>query len=133
MIVTSLNYLPSQQSSDLEWIEYHKQLKKELGRSNANSLWSKTWAKRKNEGVLGSKANTSVLREYINGEGIELSGDGAFKFAIDSWDSISDSFESAFGISKWLFIALALLVIIPAFVLMMNVAKNPQNIIGAIK
>ncbi len=131
MVIDSLNFIPSNTSSDAVWIEYHKELKRELGKSNANILWTKTWDKRKNEGVLGSAANTSTLREYMKSQGVSLSADGIFSVAVNVWDSTTDLFESAFGISKYIVIILAVLVIIPAFMLAINIAKNPGSIIKA--
>lgn len=133
MIVQSLSFLPSVNSNDLSWIEFHKQLRKEVGRTNANSLWVKAWVSRKNEGLLGSLANTSNLRDYMEKQDVTLSADGIFSIAINTWDETTDLFESIFGIGKYVVIILAVLIIIPAFILMMNIAKNPVGTLNAIK
>lgn len=132
MVVQSLNFLPNVRSSDLSWIEFHKQLRKEVGRTNANSLWSKAWTDRRNEGPLGSAANTSTLRDYMKSQGVELSADGIFSMAINTWDETTDLFESIFGVGKYVVIILAVLIIIPAFVLAMNIAKNPSTLMKVV-
>ncbi len=133
MIIQSLNFLPSVNSNDLSWIEFHKQLRKEVGRSNANSLWLQAWDKRKNSNsITGSGANTATLRSYIKDQGVDISADGLFYPVLNTWDDATDLFESVFGIGKYVVIIIAVLIIIPAFVLAMNIAKNPANFAKAI-
>jgi hypothetical protein len=125
MIVTSLNYLPSENSSDQQWIDFYEQMAKEVGSSNAGVLWTKAWAQRKNEGLLGSSADTSNLRSYMATVGINIQADGLFGFAVNGFNSLASSVESAFNIGKWIFLIIAILVIIPVFMMAMNLAKNP--------
>ncbi len=131
MNINSLSFIPSVNSTDQQWIVYHKALKKDVGTTNANALWLKTWEKRKNENAItGSKANTSDLRDYMKSQKVNLSADGAFSSAVNIWDSATDSLEAMFGISKWIVIVLAAIIIIPAFMILINIAKDP---VGAAK
>jgi hypothetical protein len=129
----SIATIPSINSSDEEWIAWHKNLKRETGKINANDLFIRAWKQRKNENpIFGSKANTSKLRNYLSSQGLDLSGDGAFGFAYDVMDNIEDFAISAFNTGKWMFIIILAVVLIPLFIMMLNIAKNPQMLSSAI-
>lgn len=129
----SIATIPNINSTDEQWISWHKTLKRELGKFNANDTFMRAWNQRKNESALfGSKANTSKLREYLKKEGVSLSGDGYLGFAYDALDTLDDWASSAFNTYKWVLLILLIVIIIPVFVLMMSVARNPDKIVSAV-
>lgn len=70
--------IPTRSSKSEEWIAWHKALKQNFGRKQANILWVKAWSLRGT-----SSANTNDLREYLSKQGVVIDK--------SSWDSIVDS------------------------------------------
>jgi hypothetical protein len=129
MIVKSLQNLPSVNSSDAQWIAWYKTMHGEIGKKNANVLFLRAWEKRKNAGLLGSSANTKTLRDFLSKYGIDVKPDGVFAYPISAFEYAESAISTAFGIGKWSFIILALIVIIPVAMLLFNVAKNPKLLV----
>ena len=132
MIVKSLQNLPSVNSSDQQWIAWYKTLRSEVGKKGANALFLRAWEKRKNAGLLGSSANTQNLREFLAKQDIDVRPDGIFAYPITALEYAENAIDTAFGISKWTFIILACLVLIPVAILLFNVARNPKLIVDGL-
>jgi hypothetical protein len=62
--------IPTASSNAEAWIQWHKDLKKIFGKKKANSIWIFAWSKR---GGKESPANTNMLSEYIEPQGIDVS------------------------------------------------------------
>ena len=61
--------IPDMNSMDIVWIQWFDDLKSNYGSKVAKSLWVMCWNKR---GGKGAKANTTTLREKMDGNGIEI-------------------------------------------------------------
>lgn len=130
----SITYLPSVNSSDQDWIAWYKDLLSDTGKINASQIFMKGWEQRKNESaIFGSSANTSALRDFLKTQGVTLSGDGVFGFAYDALDTIDDWGSSIFNMGKWTFIVIGVVIIVPIFVLMISIARDPKGVAGSIK
>lgn len=132
-IPKSAETIPSINASDAQWIQWHKLLKKETGSKNANILFLRAWEKRKNEGLLGSSANTSTLRDYLATQNIDVRPDGVFAYPISTIESIEGAIETSFGVGKWVFIILAVIILVPVTLLLINIARNPRLLIDGFK
>jgi hypothetical protein len=133
MQVKSLSSIPSKNSTDADWINWYKILQSEVGKNNANTLFLRAWDQRKNAGLLGSDANTSTLRDFLASKGVEVKPDGIFAYPISFIDSIEGGIESFFGVSKWVFIIIGAMILIPVAFLLFNIARNPKIIVDGLK
>lgn len=135
MAVDPVKTLPNTNSSGAQWIEWHVALKKAFGKKEANTLFLMAWEKRHAEGNLltGSKANTVELRNYLEKQGITISGEGALDYASDAWDDTENFFSSAFGVGKTVGIILLVIILVPVAILLINVARNPKLIVDGFK
>jgi hypothetical protein len=61
--------IPTASSNGSSWVQWHKDLKEIFGKKKANSIWIYAWGKR---GGKTSPANTSALRSYMSGEGVNV-------------------------------------------------------------
>lgn len=133
MIVKSIQNLPSVNSTDAQWIAWYKTLHAEVGKKNANTLFLRAWEKRKNAGLLGSAANTSALRDFLSKYDIDVSPDGIFAYPISAFEYVEGGISTAFGIGKWTFLAIAILVLVPVVILSINIARNPKILVDGMK
>jgi len=60
--------IPDSDSYSSEWIAYYKKLKKEVGKTNADSLFLKTWSIQGNS----SLKNNAEFVEFFKNKGIDL-------------------------------------------------------------
>ncbi len=132
MYVKSIEYLPSINSTDAQWVSWYEILRSDVGKKNANNLFLKAWEQRKNEGMLGSKANTSYLRNFLSEKGIELSPDGILAYPIAAIDSLEGFAEGVFGFGKTTFIIVLSITIVILAVFMFNIARNPKMIVDGL-
>jgi hypothetical protein len=130
--IDSIDTIPSTSSTDNQWIEWHKTLRREIGKANANSVFLEAWERRRIEGLLGSKANTGVLRSYAEDQGMEISADGALKYAMNTWDDVTGFFEGATKIGAYFTFFIILLILIPVVILAVNIARKPEILANAI-
>ena len=84
--------IPTASSKSENWIVWHKDLKKMFGKKKANSLWLYAWAKR---GGVNSPANTTDLRGYMDGQGVNITTTTLG----DLTDTIGDVL--GFGLGVW--------------------------------
>ncbi len=132
MYIKSLESLPSVNASDVQWIAWYEVMRPEVGKKNANMLFLKAWNQRKNEGLLGSKANTQSLRSFLEDQGINMAPDGILAYPIAAIDAVEGFVEGAFGIGKWSFIIVFVLLFIIVAVFLFNIARNPKLIVDGI-
>lgn len=127
--------IPNVNSTDSQWILWHKSLVKYVTKKYANEIFLERWeaVKSANSGWTGGKANTSTLRSYLKEQGIEISPDGALAYVESLVDNIESGIESAFGVSKTIFIVIAIIVLVPVAMFLFNVAKQPGLIVDGLK
>ena len=119
-----VNSIPSYNAKFEEWIQWHKDLKSNFGKKIANSLWMKAWKIRGN-----SSANTNELRSYMEKQGIKFDK-SAWDSVVDAGDNITDAFGTAFQVTKFVGIGLAVIVVGGIGMIVFNLAKDPAKNIG---
>jgi len=98
--------VPTLQSNSQAWIAWHKEMLKQLGKSDANELFMKHW-----QSIgQGSDANNGELRAYMSSQGVDISGNnGVFSWGADAATSASQGFgkvSSSFSIGVILLVLL---------------------------
>lgn len=112
--------IPTASSKSENWIQWHKDLKKIFGKKKANSLWLYAWAKR---GGVKSSANTSALRDYMDGQGVDVTTTSINKLA----DSIGNVLDFQFGVAKVVVIGGLSVVGLILIVNLVRLFKNPNQ------
>jgi hypothetical protein len=132
--VDPIQTIPDKNSTGAQWIQWHQALKDRYGKKQANSLFLYGWEKRRASGniLTGNIANTQTLREYLEKQGITVSGDGVLDYAADALDNFEDYFGGIFGVGKTVAIVIALLILIPIAFLLINIARNPKLIVDGL-
>jgi hypothetical protein len=112
--------IPSASSKSENWIQWHKDLKKIFGKKKANSIWLYAWAKR---GGIKSPANTSVLRDYMDGQGVNITTTSLGELS----DSIGNVLDFGFGISKVVIIGGLSVVGLILVAILVKLFRNPNQ------
>ena len=76
---------PNSNSSPAQWIDFHKQLKNEVGQEQANSIFMQLWAQ---GGQSSFTSQSGDLRAYAKGQGMTIEGN------IIGFSAISDTYTS---------------------------------------
>lgn len=118
------NSIPSYNAKFEEWIQWHKDLQSNFGKKIANSLWTKAWKIRGN-----SSANTNELRSYMDKQGVKFDK-SAWDSVVDMGDNITDAFGTAFQVTKFVGIGIAVIVVGGLGMIVFNLAKSPAKNIG---
>jgi len=119
--------MPRKTSSGADWIEWHKLLKRTLGKKNANVTWIKAWDLR---GGKGSSASTSDLRNYMKDEGIVVDKT-TLQSATDFGGDVLDKIGSAFTVGKWIFLIVIGIIVGGLALLVWGLLKDPIKSISA--
>lgn len=119
-----VNSIPSYNANFEEWIQWHKDLKSNFGKKIANGLWIKAW---KIRGT--SNANTNELRSYMGKQGVKLDKT-AWDSVVDTADNITDAFGTAFQVTQFVGIGLAVIIVGGLGMIVFNLAKDPAKAIG---
>ena len=78
--------LPNQNSNAQYWIDWHKYLKKELGKEGAKDTFMRAWQ------AVGQKSNANgpTLRAYAKTQGLQIEGNySIISDAADTWQSVN--------------------------------------------
>ena len=78
--------LPNLNSNAQYWIDWHKYLKKELGKEGAKDTFMRAWQ------AVGQKsnANDATLRAYAKTQGLQIEGNySIISDAADTWQSVN--------------------------------------------
>jgi len=87
--------LPNLNSNAQYWIDWHKYLKKELGKEGANDTFMRAWQ------AVGQKSNANgpTLRAYAKTQGLQIEGNySIISDAADTWQSVNKSVNT--GVKK---------------------------------
>ena len=125
MASLSLN-TPSKTSNDQFWIQWHKDLLDDLGKTDANSVFIKYWA------VRGSSdANTHDLRDYAKGQGINIDASNILGSLFDTGADVVGGIGNFLKVGKYVGIGIAVVVGGSLLLMLFNIARNPDSAIGA--
>lgn len=111
--------IPTASSKSENWIQWHKDLKRIFGKKKANSIWLYAWAKR---GGIKSPANTSVLRDYMDGQGVDITTTSSGELS----DKIGNVLDFGFGVGKVVVIGTLSVVGLILIAILVKLFKN-QN------
>lgn len=100
--------IPTRASEAQSWIQWHKDLKKALGKKSANSIWVYAWQKR---GGIDAPANTNSLREYMSSQGVDIEKTSMAALT-DFGEDIVSGFGNLLSAGKWVFIGVSVLAMI---------------------
>lgn len=99
-LTTTADRVPTKSSTGEYWVTWYDALESFFGKKDAKQIFVQAWEKR----GIGTKANTSYLREQMSSRGINVQADGLFGELGDSagnvWDSVTGTFSSILGIGK---------------------------------
>lgn len=116
--------IPTASSKAENWIQWHKDLKKVFGKKKANSIWLYAWAKR---GGVKSSANTSSLRDYMDGQGVNVTTTSLGELS----DAVGNVLDFGLGIGKIVVIGSLSVVGLILVLILIRLFKNsnqPLNI-----
>ena len=91
-----------------------------FGKKKANSLWLFAWAKR---GGVNSSANTSDLRNYMEGQGVNITT----TTLNDITDTIGDVLGFGFGVGKIVIIGTLSVVGLILVGILVKLFRNPNQ------
>jgi hypothetical protein len=112
--------IPTASSNSENWIQWHKDLKKIFNKKKANSIWLYAWAKR---GGINSSANNSVLREYMDGQGVDITTTALGELS----DSIGNVLDFGLGIGKVVVIGGLSIVGLILLGILVKLFRNPNQ------
>ena len=117
--------IPTNASTQEEWISWYKTLKSNFGAQNANALWVKGWKR-----YGGSpNANTHELRIYMEKQGIKIDKD-YFQSVFDNGVGFADFIGSGFQVARYMGIALGVIIVGGLGLVIYNLAKDPARNVG---
>ena len=112
--------IPTASSKAESWIQWHKDLKKVFGKKKANSIWLYAWAKR---GGVNSSANTSSLRDYMDGQGVNVTTTSLGEIS----DALGNVLDFGLGIGKIVIIGGLSVVGLILLSILIRLFKNPNQ------
>lgn len=124
-VITSM---PTKSSSGEAWIEWHKKMKRTLGKKNANLTWVKAWDLR---GGKNSNASTNSLRNYMKDEGVEVDKT-TLQSVTDFGGDALDFVGGVFNVGKLIFLVVIGVIVGGLALLVWGLLKNPIKSIGAV-
>lgn len=116
--------IPQIGSKSEAWMAWHKSLKSNFGKANANILWVKAWQKRGNP-----SANTNELRTYMDSQGIKIDS-SAWNKITDLGANIGDLWSASMKVGQYTVIAIIIIILGGAGMIIFNLAKQPAESIG---
>jgi len=111
--------LPTNSSMYSTWIEWHKALKKCVGKANANQLWMMNFDKE-------MPGDTVEVREYMKSQGVDLDRsaiDRLTDFGGGVYSFIGGTFNFSSNIAK----VVVLLIVGGAGLMIYNLIKTPEG------
>lgn len=112
--------IPTASSKPENWIQWHKDLKKIFDKKKSNSIWLYAWAKR---GGVNSPANTRSLREYMDGQGVDITTTSLGELS----DKIGNVLDFGFGVGKIIIIGGLSVTALILIGILVKLFKNPNQ------
>jgi len=129
VLIAPEDNVPSINSTASQWIEWHKALKRDLGKATANTLWLEAWVQRGCEGY-SCPSNTVELREYIASQGISIEG-GRWSFIPDLIDDWGDFTKRFFDLGFYTVLAIVIILVAFLGLLAWNIGRDPKGTLNA--
>lgn len=111
--------IPTIDSSVPQWIEWHKSLKKCVGKKNANMLFVMNYDK------VGYGSNLE-LREYMRSQGVDLETN-ALERMQDFSKGVYDWFGGAVDFTSGISMLIILIIVGGAGLMIFNIVKTPEG------
>ncbi len=111
--------IPTNSSSYATWIEWHKSLKKCVGKSNANQLWMMNYDKE----VPGDSVE---VREYMRTQGVDLDRNVAERLT-DFGSGVYNWFGGAIDFTSGISMVIVLIIVGGAGLMIYNIVKTPEG------
>ena len=112
--------IPTASSKSESWIQWHKDLKKMFGKKKANSIWVYAWSQR---GGIKGTANTNELRNYMDGQGVNISTTALNEIA----DVVGNVLDFSFGIGRVVIIGTLSVVGLILIGILVKLFRNPNQ------
>lgn len=122
MSYLSVQNIPTENSPDIVWISWYKDLRKSLGSKKANDIFSRAWSA---QNASDSNANTTILREEMSKNGVEISG-GFVGDAVDFSNQAKGYIGDILTYGKWAYIGLGTIVFISIGAFVWQLATKPS-------
>jgi hypothetical protein len=128
-----ISALPDKNSSDQYWMNWHNDLRKNFGQKKANEAFVVAFAYN-----ASSSAKTKDLFRYGQSQGLNLEtnllGDAGriIEGVQDSISGITGKIGNMFKTGKTVITLIIILILVPVFMLLFNLAKQPEKALGAI-
>lgn len=116
--------MPTKNSGGDEWIQWHKDLKRSMGKKLANTVWLKAWGQRAGK---GSSASTIDLRGYMKEQGVNIDTT-IFESIEDEFSDGIDFFGDLFKTGTWFAVGLGAVVVVGIGIAVINIAKQSGGI-----
>jgi hypothetical protein len=127
-----VKYIPTKDSADAQWIEWHKMLSRAYGQSKANEAFTVAFAY-----LASSSAKTNKLKDYGKTVGMDLETnllEDATRIVSNVKEGVGGFFDSigaGLKVYKNVVIIVVILILVPVFMLLFNIARNPNAAISA--
>lgn len=113
--------VPTSTSTDTEWLQWYKDLKRYFGKKTANTVFDKAWTKRGSE-----DANTNQLRSYLSDNGYEIKT-GTLGKLTDNYYNVLDTVGGVFKAGKVVIIVGTVVGTIGIVYIIYKILKNPKK------
>tara|TARA_R110001592_G_scaffold20489_15_gene83102 strand:- start:841 stop:1293 length:453 start_codon:yes stop_codon:yes gene_type:complete len=111
--------IPTNSSSYATWIEWHKSLKKCVGKKNANQLWMMNYDKE-------TPGDSVEVRSYMKKQGVDLDRN-ALERLTDWGGGVYNWFGGAVDFTSGLTIAILAIIVGGAGLMIFNIVKTPEG------
>lgn len=111
--------IPTQSSSATTWVQWHKSLKKCVGKSNANQLWMLNFEKEVPD-------TTVEMREYMRSQGVDLDRDIADRLT-DFGSGVYSYLGGAFDLASIISVSLLLIIVGGLGLMIFNIVRTPEG------
>lgn len=108
--------IPTQSSDYSAWIEWHKALKKCVGKSNANQLWLLNYEKEQ-------VGDNYELRDYMSSQGVQLDRD-AWERLTDWGGGVYNWGAGVLNFANYTTMAVVIIILGGAGLMIYNIAKS---------
>jgi len=116
--------IPTENSTDFQWIGWHKALKQRYGLKTANTLFLEAWRERNN-----SSANTTNLRNYLTKNKINVNK-SAWDYVADFGDDTGDIISGFFGFGKFITYSLVIILLVGIAMVVLWIGRNPAQAVS---